>query len=185
MGKWEAELSPYGVDDISVQEVFKICFKTTNDSSVQWLQCRILHRIFPVRYYLKKINVTTDDNCRFCTNNVESLLHVFTSCDKTRILWSELSLHIYRKTSERVGFNVANIILGEIPLSVDNKAMNFIILYVKQYIFICLMQNKEPNLVGLLCHLKLKYHVEKYAAIQKFKMHNFDKSWVMWKNIFD
>ena len=101
------------------------------------------------------------------------------------ILWSELSLHIYRKTSERVGFNVSNIILGEIPLSIDNKAMNFIILYVKQYIFICLMQSKEPNLVGLLCHLKLKYHVEKYAAIQKFKMHNFDKSWVMWKNIFD
>ena len=105
-------------------------------------------------------------------------MHVFTSCDKTRILWNELSLHIYRKTSERVGFNVANIILGEIPLSIDNKAMNFIIL-------ICLMQSKEPNLVGLLCHLKLKYHVEKYAAIQKFKMHNFDKSWVMWKNIFD
>ena len=53
MGKWEAELSPYGVDDISVQEVFKICFKTTNDSSVQWLQFRILYRIFPVRYYLE------------------------------------------------------------------------------------------------------------------------------------
>jgi hypothetical protein len=38
MGKWKTELSLYGVDDISVQEVFKICFKTTNDSSVQWLR---------------------------------------------------------------------------------------------------------------------------------------------------
>jgi hypothetical protein len=80
---------------------------------------------------------------------VESLLH--TSCDKTQILWSELSLHIYRKTSDRVGFNVSNIILGEIPMSIDNKAMNFVILYVKQYNFICLMQKKEPFKVKISC----------------------------------
>ena len=37
------------------------------------------------------------------------------------------------------------------------------------------MQNKEPSLVGLLCHLMFKYHVEKYAAIQKFRIHKFEK----------
>jgi hypothetical protein len=74
---------------------------------------------------------------------------------------------------------------GEIPLSFNNKAINFIILYAKQYIFICLMQNKEPSLVGLLCHLKFKYHVEKYAAIQKFRIHTFEKIWMKWENIFE
>ena len=152
----EIELSPYGLGDISMQNVFKICFKTTSDSSVQWLQYRILHRILPVGYYLKKINVMTNDSCRFCTSNTETIAHIFTSCSKTQTLWSELSLHIYRKMSERIGFNVSNIMFGEIPLSFNNKAINFIILYSKQYIFICLMQNKEPNLVGLLCHLKFK-----------------------------
>jgi hypothetical protein len=46
------------------------------------------------------------------------------------------------------------------------------------------MQNKEPDLVGLLCHshLKFEYRVEKYAAIQKFEIYNFDK---MWANIFE
>ena len=64
--------------------------------------------------YLKKINVKSDDLCRFCTSNVETITHIFISCTKTHTLWSELSLHIYRKCSERIGFNVSNIIFGEI-----------------------------------------------------------------------
>lgn len=32
------ELTRYGVDDISVKDVFKLCFKTTNDSTFQLLK---------------------------------------------------------------------------------------------------------------------------------------------------
>lgn len=49
------ELTLYGIDSISVNHVFKICFKTTNDSSVQRSQLRILRRILPVGYILQKI----------------------------------------------------------------------------------------------------------------------------------
>lgn len=77
INKWRTELTPYGVDDISVNDFFKICFKTTHDSSVQWLQFRILHRILPVGYYLKKINIKSLDSCGFCKKNVETIVHVF------------------------------------------------------------------------------------------------------------
>lgn len=41
------DLTPYGVDNISVKDVFKVRFEeATNDSSAQWLESRILHRIF-------------------------------------------------------------------------------------------------------------------------------------------
>lgn len=32
INKWRPELNPYGVDDISLNDVFKILFKTTHDS---------------------------------------------------------------------------------------------------------------------------------------------------------
>jgi hypothetical protein len=48
IGKWKTQLSPYGVEDVSMKDVFRI------DSSAPWLQYRILHRIFPTGYYLKK-----------------------------------------------------------------------------------------------------------------------------------
>lgn len=86
--------------------------------------------------------------------------------DKLQTLWGDLSLHIYRETTQRVGFNVSNFILGDLPLSNNNRVINLIILYVKQYIFISLMQNKMPNFLGLLSHLRIKYRIEKYAAIQ-------------------
>lgn len=105
--------------------------------------------------------------------------------DIIHTLWSELSLHIYRKTSKRIGFNVLNIIFGELPLTCHNKVINFIILSMKQYLFSCLMVNKVPTLNGFLCHLKMKFKVERYAAIQSFNVHKFEKQWDIWKDILD
>lgn len=39
------------------KEFFKVYFKKTTDTSIQCLQYRILHRILPKNYHLKKINV--------------------------------------------------------------------------------------------------------------------------------
>lgn len=78
--KWKTDLIDYNVEDLTVYDIFKICFKTTKDSSVQWLQFRILHKNLPVGYYLKKNNIKTTDRCAFCKNNVETIIHVFISC---------------------------------------------------------------------------------------------------------
>lgn len=42
------------------------------------------------------------------------------------------------------------ILKKENSLNVDNRPLNFIISYTKQFIFICLKQNKIPNYVYLL-----------------------------------
>ena len=93
--KWKTEFSPFGTTDICVHDAFKVCFKTTTDSSVQWLQFRILHRILPVSYYLKKIHIKTDDSCTFCKNESETILHVFFMCEKIMPLWRDFSLYNY------------------------------------------------------------------------------------------
>lgn len=45
-------------------------------------------------------------------------------------------MHIYQSTSIQIGFNVINILLGELSLSKDNKVVTFIILYTKLFIFV-------------------------------------------------
>ena len=77
INKWNTVLSTYLSNYICVTDVFKVCFKTTSDSVIQWLQYRILHRILPVNYYLKKINVMTSDKCSFCKEDTETIQHVF------------------------------------------------------------------------------------------------------------
>ena len=114
INKWKQELNVYGDVTVAVKDIFKVCFKTTYDSTVQWLQFKILYRLLPVGNYFKKINIKSPDCCRFCDKNVETILHIFYSCEKKQPLWSELSLYVYRKTQERVLLNVSNIIFWKI-----------------------------------------------------------------------
>lgn len=56
---------------------------------------------------------------------------MFVMCEKILFLWRNFSMYIYIIIFNRVGFNIINIILGEILLNVNNKVMNFIILCCK------------------------------------------------------
>ena len=48
--KWNSFLLLKGNEEITSQNVFKLCFRLTTDSTIQWF----LHRILPVKNYLKK-----------------------------------------------------------------------------------------------------------------------------------
>ena len=50
--KWNFEMRLTGHTDVELKDIFKVCFKVSASSSIQWLQYRILHRIVPVKYYL-------------------------------------------------------------------------------------------------------------------------------------
>lgn len=136
---------------------FKICFKTTTNSSVYWLQFRSLHRFIPVKKYLKKINTKISDWCVYCMENFETLIHVFISviqCKK----WDWFQAHInYIDILLRIGFNVSNIIFGELPLSDNEMVLHFIILYVKQYRCYTLSAKNAKR------HLRIKHHREKWC----------------------
>jgi hypothetical protein len=74
--KWKS-LHLYKELHFTVQDVFKNCFMVSKDSKVQWLQYRILHRILPVNYYLKKIKIVDSDVCTFCNSERETIEHIF------------------------------------------------------------------------------------------------------------
>lgn len=53
---------------------------------------------------------------------------MFVMCEKILFLWRNFSMYIYIIIFNRVGFNVINIILGEILLNVNNKVFYYIML---------------------------------------------------------
>lgn len=183
--KWNSELVLKVFPEVELKNVFKVSFKTSTNSAVQWLQYIILHKILPVKHYLKKIQLIENETCTFCESECETILHVFFMCTKVLHIWNDLSLHIYSTTSKRVGFNVKNILFGETPLMNENLVINFIILYAKQYIFRCLKGSKTPNLYGLIGHLKMYYHVEKFISEKNNTTDNFDALWSQWKYMLE
>ena len=49
--KWKQEFSVYRDVTVALKDIFKVCFKTTCDSTLLWLQFKILYRLLPVGYY--------------------------------------------------------------------------------------------------------------------------------------
>ena len=75
--------------------------------------------------------------------------------------------------------------LGDLPLSKHNKIVNLIILWTKEFLFLCLMQKKIPVFTALLCRIRIKYKVEKHISIQKNKTSSFSTMWSVWKTVLD
>ena len=97
-------------------------------------------------------------------------------------LWNNLSMLIYRKNAKRIGFNDCNTI--ETPLSNENRIINFLILYAKQYLFICVKENNVLNFTGLMFHLKFRHDIEKSIFIQNCEFSKLAKLWFSWDHIF-
>lgn len=102
--KWKTELSLHLDINDSVKDYFKVCFKTTTDTSIQLLQYRILHRILPTNYYLKKIKVISYDVCAFRKEDVETiqrdLIHQFFYFLQVHFVISEHTRRFYQVHSE-------------------------------------------------------------------------------------
>ena len=155
----------------------------TEDSSLQWLQQKILHRILPVKSYLKKIGIRSSDACWFCDEK-EDIIHTFILCPSISQLWVNLSYHIYVKTRSRIGFNIKNIIFGE-PHCKRNIPINFIIMYTKSFIYKCSRQDKTTRIIPLLKYIYYNFKLHKYLAIRNQKEDNFRNNWKVWDKIFE
>lgn len=79
--KWNPEWVCTNMGIESVYDAFNVCFWTINNSSYQWLQYKLLHRILSVDYYLKKINVVSSNCCPFL-NVKMTLSNMFLSAVK-------------------------------------------------------------------------------------------------------
>ena len=170
--------------NINPRDVFNICFNTSADTSIHWLQYRIIHRILPVRKYLKKIKAINNDICFFCDHDVESIEHVFFFCDTASSIWDNLEYMIFNMTNHVVHFNVKDVLFGKVH---DEYAyvLNFIILFTKQYIYKNLKKHCYPSMMSLLNYLKFNYQIHLHIARKNKCIEKFEANWNNWKDLFD
>ena len=168
------------------EDVFKICFKITEDTKIQWFQFRLLHRILPVGQYLKKIGATNNELCSFCDHSVESLEHVFFNCDTASAIWDNLEYIIFEKTNTVVHFDFSMVMFGVLSNQYPYKdTLNFIIIYTKFYMYINLKKHDLPNMNGLISFLSQNFKIQRFIACKHDKISLFDDKWNLWRNIFD
>ena len=68
------------IDNNTWKIVFKACFKILSDNNLIWVQYRIIHRILGTQKLRYAMNMKDGPNCRLCSNNEETMLHLFVEC---------------------------------------------------------------------------------------------------------
>ena len=179
--KWNNALLN-NIDHNNWQTIFKIPYKITNDTSLHWLQYRILHRILPTKQYLKKIKKIENDFCEFCGQESEDIMHLFFNCNHVTVLWRNLSDIIKTKTDISVELTLCDIIFG--ITNDENNPLNYIILASKQYIYYSSKKKCMIHIKGLLNFLHHRFQAEQFNAKKSYNFLKFQTMWIDWKDIF-
>ena len=89
--KWQKDISSTN-ETADWRKVYQTSTACTRSSKPIDFNFRFLHRRLATNSYLQKIGIREDNNCTFCHNEREDLMHLFLQCEKTIIFWQNLSL---------------------------------------------------------------------------------------------
>ena len=76
--KWNEDLNIF----LQPSNWKKKLFKTIKDNYLIWFQYRILYRILGRRSLLYIMNKSPSNNCLYCDNTPETVVHLFCQCPK-------------------------------------------------------------------------------------------------------
>jgi len=177
LSKWN---EIYDHDPADWEEFFYLPYSVTRETKLQTFQYKILHRIFPCRYWLHICKVVNNDKCLICTET-DSISHYFIDCVPNQTFWQCLTRWVSRALDINLLLKKQDILFG-IPksratnISITHKhVINYCLLLAKWYIYI----NKESHLqlYGFLVLLKQKLSTEKIILLKLGQVRKYERIW--------
>ena len=179
--KWNQSLD---CNVIPWRPLYKSCFYSILDNHYAWFQYRILHRILGVQDLLFKVKISDTNKCRLCGEQKETIIHLFTECRKSVVLWENLLSWIHSNVTIRIELNKADKILGYVQPDSNFWSLNLILTVTRYYIFTCAKATRQLNIYHLQSVIKQKYLEQETLSKLSNKNDFFEKNWSVWKNIF-
>ena len=171
--KWENVLN-LNVDRKWWQKHYNIPFTVTNDTKLQWLQFRIIHRIIATNSYLFNIKYVESDVCTFCHYEKETITHLFWDCIYINPLWGEFAAWYNDKQSENIVLDIVDVLFGK---SNACATLNMLIILMKSFIYKQCVNKSTVGINGFISYLKYYQTIEKYIYLKKNMIQKFDSVW--------
>lgn len=108
--KWK-ELG-YDFPEEQWKKNYMLSFKCCQETAVQWLQYRILHRILATNSFLYKIKFVKSNLCTFCNIHDETIEHLFFQCSYVKKIWDSLQKMFEIKFRKTFRLDKQTIIFG-------------------------------------------------------------------------
>jgi hypothetical protein len=179
--KWEDKLGNNNIN-------WKICFykiSKIQDIKMKWFQLRITHRIIGTNIVLKNMGISQSEFCTFCTEDRESINHLFWQCRYIQTFWHDFNELINEKCENAININVSEtfIILGHDSNIACDDTFYFIVLFAKQYLYHCRMNAIFPNIGVFRRKLANRFKIEVYNAKVNCLFPEFSAKWACYSPI--
>ena len=88
---------------------------------------------------------------------------------------------------ERLHTSREDLFLGKVDSDYKriDKALNFILLVIKDYIFKQKYKGERPYTDGFKRSLKYHFNTEKYISVRNCEQEKFKKRWMFYENLFE
>ena len=172
--KWSNKLG----EELQWQNIFLKLHKI-QDVKLKWLQMRIIHRILGTNVVLKEMGLVDHQNCNFCSEEKESIDHIFRKCPFSRQFWDSLA-ELFKSTCDscvNLRFSERFILFGADINMYTNITFDFITLLGKKYIYSCKLENKIPQVIHFQRYLAARYKIEEYNARLTWNLQSFKVNW--------
>uniref|UniRef100_A0A3B3HNI1 Reverse transcriptase domain-containing protein n=1 Tax=Oryzias latipes TaxID=8090 RepID=A0A3B3HNI1_ORYLA len=115
------------------------------NNKVKEIHKKILHNIYPTNMFISKFS-NIENNCSFCIDFPESVLHLFYFCKHSLEFWNQLECFVNSKFNCNVALNLKQIVayFNSDDKKVE-KSINLLLLLSKFYIHKCRIKKTTPN----------------------------------------
>ena len=88
--KWERDCELTNQEQIRWEIRYSKSFNCSKSTKLRNFQFKLLHRRVATNTFLEKIGIKENYLCTFCQKDIETLIHLFWTCEKTQIFWTVL-----------------------------------------------------------------------------------------------
>jgi len=172
---------------IRERDVFRKIIKTTQDTTLRWFQFRLIYRIIPTNRFLLQRKIVNSSICTFCSNEEESLIHLFWNCHISRNFWNEFEIWIKTTFDHCNDFFLTKelIIFGRCTGIYLDTTLDLFILIAKYSIYAAKIKQSKPNLNTLIWMLKQRFEIEKYNSYTTCTQVKFNNNWRLYNDFFE
>ena len=163
----------YGINSDELKDIYKLPFMVTIETKMRSFQFKFSHLIFWSNDVLFKRSMIDSPLCTFCSNEEETLEHLFINCPFIQPLWAALEHILNHK------FTMQEKLFGCYK-NLDDKEYDIIShssILLKYYVHISRLDNRTPQTFILKKRLIYSSILEETIALKKGKSDRHHQKW--------
>ncbi|MCG7892737.1 MAG: reverse transcriptase domain-containing protein, partial [Candidatus Thiodiazotropha endolucinida] len=178
INKWEQEVGNISQDDLLN---YNLVIAELKEVALKDFQYKITNKILVTKSFLHRIRKIDENQCSYCSNQPETIIHLFTECEKVARFWQQLKFWLMLHMNLNLDTDSKPTIFS---YQNKNELLSYISVLAKQYIYKNKFVNNDLNLDIFIQMLKKKFQNEKYIAFINSNMGKFFAKWRPMYNYF-